>query len=282
VDVVVPHVTYDSERCRLAQNNTFGALMCTPDFEPVFNFLVAGVSSLGLSVDNWLNVALVVTQKALTGSAPTCDTTAALAPHLFVGEKGVFGANATAVVGLTEWMYAVTDGYTAIYSGHDDSSARVQVWPYAMDASLGVAAVTYSQVGDIDASSMSKGRTVGSMQTTSMLACNCSDVEGGIIILCAILPMTGLTPGATRSNYLLQALFPDELTPSLIGACASVDVVVRSVRWPATRFETRTVSVGGDSTTLSSGDCMMRGTCREVDATLFVVSRVEIRLSPGL
>ena len=278
--VVVPHVTY--ERCRLAQNNTFGALMCTPDFEPVFNFLVAGVSSLGLSVDNWLNVALVVTQKALTGSAPTCDTTAALEPHLFLGETGVFGTNATAVVGLTEWMYAVTDGYTAIYSGHDDSSARVQVWPYAMDASLGVAAVTYSQVGDIDASSMSKGRTVGSMQTTSMLACNCSDVEGGIVILCAILPMAGLTPGATRSNYLLQALFPDELTPSLIGACASVDVVVRSVRWPATRFETRTVSVGGDSTTLSSGDCMMRGTCREVDATLFVVSRVEICPSPGL
>ena len=171
---VVPHVTY--ERCKLARNDTFGVLMCTPDFEPAFNYLVAGVSSLGLAVDNWLNVVLVVTQTALTGGAPVCA--AAVEPHTFMAQAGVFGGNATAVVGLTEWMYAVTDGYTAIYSGHEDATARVQVWPYAMDAGLGVAAVTYSQVGDIDASSMSKGRTVGSMQTTSMLACNCSDVEG--------------------------------------------------------------------------------------------------------
>ena len=118
---------------------------------------------------------------------------------------------------------------------------------------------------------MSKGRTVGSLQTTAMMACNCSDVSDGIEILCAILPMSGVPPGADPANYLLGVVFPDENTPKLIGTCAAVDIVVRSVRWPSTRYETRTVSVGGDATTLGTGDCMSRGTCREVDATVFVV-----------
>ena len=263
--LVVPHVAF--ERCKLAQDDTFKTLMCTPDFEPAFNYLVAGVSSLGVAADNWLNVVMVIVQQALTGSAPTCDTTLAMSPHHFMG-PALFGGNATAVVGLTEWMYAVTDGRTAIYATHDDASARVQLWPYAMDASLGVAAVTYNDVGDLDASSMSKGRTVGSLQTTAMLACNCSDlVVGGIEILCSILPMSGMAPGASRGNYLLGVLFPDDLAGPLLGACSAVDIIVRSVRWPATRFETVSVPVG----TLNTGDCMSRGTCREVDATVFVV-----------
>ena len=52
---VIPHATV--VRCQEKEANQYAVLMCTPDFAPFFNFLAAGATSLGLAVDNWLNVA---------------------------------------------------------------------------------------------------------------------------------------------------------------------------------------------------------------------------------
>jgi hypothetical protein len=145
--LVVPHAT--AARCGLARGDTFDTLLCTPDFEPVFNYLVAGVSALGVALDNWGNVALVIVEKFLTNMAPECDAALAFEPHAYATSAAMFGANRTAVVGLTEWMYAVTDGYLAFYFGHDSNSMRHAAWPHAMDAGLGVAAVTFTSVVDM-------------------------------------------------------------------------------------------------------------------------------------
>lgn len=268
---VVPHVT--TVRCAMAYDNSFGVMMCIPDLEPAFNFLVAGISSMGLMVDNWVNVAFAIVQNAVTGTAPTCDALIPqLDPSAFLG-SAVFGNNFTAVVGLTQWMYAVTDGYTAIYKGSDDLGVRTQRWPYAMDASLGVAAVSYGPMSDLDASTITAARTVGSLQTTAMMACNCSNTPAGVEILCAILPLNGLPSARAAPNYLLQVLFPDELTASLIGTCDQVDISVHSNRFSATRYATVPVGLGTSTATLPSPDCVTRGTCREVDATVYVVPR---------
>ena len=268
--LVVPQVTY--ERCQLAKaGTTFHTILCTPDLEPVFNFLVAGLGSLGLALDNWADVALVIVQRALTGTGPTCDTLqAAYLPSVAMNLQA-FRGNATTVVGLTQWLYAVTDGYRAVYAGTSDIHAKAGYWPYAMDPSLGVAAVTYSDSDQLDASSLSGGRTAGSLQTTSMLACNCTDTTEGPEILCAILPMAGV-PGAP-DPYLLQVLWPDEVTPQLLGACGHFDLSVHSVRWQLSRYETQPASFGASSTktTLPTNDCVTRGTCRGVDATIYVV-----------
>ena len=268
---IIPHVT--TVRCAMAYDNSFGVMMCIPDLEPAFNFLVAGISSMGLMVDNWVNVAFAIVQNAVTGTSPTCDAQVPqLDPTLFLG-SAVFGQNFTAVVGLTQWMYAVTDGYTAIYKGSDDLGVRTQRWPYAMDASLGVAAVSYGPMSDLDASTVTAARTVGSLQTTAMMACNCSNTDAGIEILCAILPLNGLPSGKAAANYLLQVLFPDELTARLIGTCDQVDISVHSNRFSATRYATVPVGLGSSTATLPSIDCVTRGTCREVDATVYVVPR---------
>jgi hypothetical protein len=271
VTTIVPHVT--TVRCAMAYDNTFGVMMCIPDMEPAFNFLVAGISSMGLMVDNWVNVAFAIVQNAVTGTSPTCEAQVPqLDPTLFMG-SAVFGRNFTAVVGLTQWMYAVTDGYTAVYKGSDDMGLRTQRWPYAMDASLGVAAVSYGPMSDLDASSVTGGRTVGSLQTTAMMACNCSDSGDGVQILCAILPLNGLPSSKAASNYLLQVLFPDEMTARAIGTCSQVDITVHSNRFSATRYATVPVGLGTSTATLPSVDCVTRGTCREVDATVYVVPR---------
>jgi hypothetical protein len=271
ITMVVPHAT--TVRCALAYDNAFGAMMCIPDLEPAFNFLVAGISSMGLMVDNWVNVAFAIVQNTVTGTAPTCEALVpVLSPSKFLG-SAVFGTNFTAVVGLTQWMYAVTDGYTAIFKGSDDLGVRTQRWPYAMDASLGVAAVSYGPMSDLDASSITAARTVGSLQTTAMMACNCSNTPAGVEILCAILPLNGLPSRKATSNYLLQVLFPDELLASQIGTCDRVDISVHSNRFSATRYATVPVGLGSSTATLPSVDCVTRGTCREVDATVYVVPR---------
>lgn len=153
VTLVVPHAT--CVRCGLARDDTFRTLLCTPDLEPAFGYLVAGIGELGLAVDNWANVVFAIVQSALLGNAPTCESQAgAMTPSAWL-DAPTFGSNFTAVVGLTQWMYAVTDGYLAVYLGGENGGGlRTQRWPYAMDPALGVAAVAYGPASDLDASSV--------------------------------------------------------------------------------------------------------------------------------
>jgi len=265
----IPHSTY--VRCKLAQNDTFHDMLCTPDSEPFFTFLVAAVSDLGLCVDNWLNVALVILEEIFTGARTVCDALPqSLPPHVIMADS-LFGGNLTAVVGLTQWMYAVTDGHVAVYTGHTDAEAKLQRWAHSVDPSHGLAAVVYGGAGDLDASSLSKGRTAGSLQTTAMLGCKCVDIKtGGIQVECSILPMSGVP--SNHDDYYLQALFPGEDVPYQLGSCANVQLSVHSARWSLTRYESRTVTYGVSTVqaVLPSGDCVSRGTCREVDALVYV------------
>lgn len=274
--IVIPRATV--VRCALANEDQFKVLMCTPDLNPFFNFLVAGVSSIGLAIDNWLNVAFLIVETATSGGDPSrgCDTeSGGMMPDL-VSSNGVFAAASfKAVVGLTDWLYAITDGVTAVYMGHTDGGQmKTQTWLHAgMDVRMGVAAVTYSSVHDLDVSALSSGRTAGSMQTTAMMGCNCTDdALLGMRIVCSILPMAGIPASASPDDYLIQVLFPDTAAAKLY-VCDGVDVYVKSVRWSFTRYSSKdaTLGSGGEHVTLPTTDCITRGTCRELDATVWVV-----------
>ena len=281
--IVVPRTTV--VRCALGHlgGAQFGVLMCTPDLAPPFHFLAAGLSSLGQALDNWANAAFLIVETAIstTGSvsAPAaCDPAeSGMLPDLVAADEVFRPGARPVVVGLTDWLYAVTDGVTAVYMGHNDpGQAKMQVWPHeGMDVGLGVAAVTYSSVHDLDVSAFSTGRTVGSMQTTAMLACNCTDDRRlGARILCSILPMAGVPVAAALDDYLVQALFPDTEAAQLY-TCEGLDIYVKSVRWSYTRYASNDATLGtmGERTTLPTGDCIARGTCRELDATVWVVPR---------
>jgi hypothetical protein len=270
--IVIPKATVT--RCMEKEDNQYGILMCTPDLAPFFNFLSASLSSLGLAIDNWVNVALLIVETVLGGDPPQCATSDnAMIPDLIAADT-VFKAG-TVVVGLTDWLYAVTDGATAVYMGHNEGNkARIGRWPFAVDTTLGVAAVTYSGVHDLDVSAFSSGKTAGSMQTTGMLGCNCTDETGGLRVSCAILPISGIPDNTAIENYRFEVLFSDPRAPALY-VCAGVDIYVRPVRWSYTRYETQTVNLGttGAQTTLPSNDCISRGTCRELDSTVWLIPR---------
>jgi hypothetical protein len=44
-------------------------VLCLPDFEPSFNFLLAGLRSTGQLIDNWVNMCMVIAEVELTGSS---------------------------------------------------------------------------------------------------------------------------------------------------------------------------------------------------------------------
>ena len=67
--IQMPHVTH----LRCSRHASEGALMCTPDFEPVFDFLVSGIRDMGYMVNNWANVVYVIVQNSLGISKITCD-----------------------------------------------------------------------------------------------------------------------------------------------------------------------------------------------------------------
>ena len=79
--VQVPEVTYI--RCK--RHGSAGYLMCTPDLEPVFAFLVQGLRDIGIMLDNWLEVIFVVVQGVFGVSTSSCEGVQLVPPVLSPG-----------------------------------------------------------------------------------------------------------------------------------------------------------------------------------------------------
>jgi hypothetical protein len=171
--VQIPVVT--EARCRLFED-TDGKAMCIPDFEPVTRFWVEALRNMGQMVDNWLDILLVVVQGYISPSSiPQCQASP-LSSTLSLQQQGqgdnglhklVFGGNFSVVVGLTETMFAMTDGVSVVYystAKMEMSSEVVQdAWPIEVDVKMGIAAVQYDATDTRD--------DTGRGETTSMLGC---------------------------------------------------------------------------------------------------------------
>lgn len=156
-------------RCRLYKA-TDGLAMCIPDFEPVTRFWVEALHNFGQMLDNWLDIVLVVVQGVLSpGTMPKCSASPLSTLSVHAGEyhKQVFGSNFSVVVGLTENMFAMTDGVSVIYYStakmEMSSEVALDAWPMEVDVKMGIAAVQYESTDTRD--------DTGSGATTSMLGC---------------------------------------------------------------------------------------------------------------
>ena len=166
-------------------------LMCTPDLEPVFTHSVAAVRAFGVVIDNWMGLAAAMAGQTLSSAGPAaerlvggnrrllgvdtaaltsgCPASRALTPETFRG--GLLGGAMT-VVGMTDWLMAATNGSMAFFYGQLNSDAAPRVWPDSdIDVRMGVAAVSFSDVGEMDVSTLSQGRRPGSRQTTTLMGC---------------------------------------------------------------------------------------------------------------
>lgn len=259
--VSVSKVTY----LRCTRHGGEEPLMCTPDLEPVFVFLASGVRSAGFFLNNWLNVLYVIVQGVLGWSQISC--TGELIPSTMdtgAIRASIFGSNRTALVGLTGNLVAVTDGAVVAYEGK--GHLRLASWPSMVNISHGVAAVTHGRASDADVSRLSSA-TSGT--STALFGCICvHGADSGLQIQCTVLPYGGLLANETGS---VPVFFQQGSTVQASLRCSEVDIVVQSVRWPATRFSSP--SGGGAYTGTGNVDCVTSKTCNRVDATVWVIPR---------
>lgn len=254
--VQMPEITH----LRCSRHGDEASLMCTPDMDPFFSFLTTGIRDIGRMVDNWVEVIFVIVQGVLgTRSTPACESSVLSPPMLSSGQlrSTLFGSNQTVVVGLGGWLMAVTDG--AIIAYHGQGKMRMAAWPSAVNVSHGVAAVTYSTSSDRDVTRLSSSAYAST--ATALMGCKCVSDGQRIQLQCSIFPYEGLLANQTS---FVPVFFQQGTTIEQSLKCSDIDIVVQSVRWPATRFS---------SVTTPLPDCSLTSTCNQVDATVWVVPR---------
>jgi hypothetical protein len=237
--------------------------MCLPDFQPSFNMMTSGLRNLGLGMDNWINVVAIIAQKTVgLQNIPTCDELAlGMGPADY--SKELFGTSQPTVVGMTEGLYAVTDGtHAQYYSSYNvlQSITAPNIWPIPIDVRHGVAAVVYSKFA-------TERDEMGNSRTT-MLGCQCSDNAGSppIRIVCG-LALKGIESyGGTLNiteDLTFEVSFQQQSTAQYL-TCNTVEISVQSVRWSSTRF---TGSYDARDTT--DNTCQSKNTCSAIDATVY-------------
>lgn len=133
----------------------------------------------------------------MPGSAPRCE----LAPTstLDVNDnihKLLFGSNTSIVVGLTETMFASTDGYSVLYYSTAkqvvSSQVAQAVWPIPVDVRMGIAAVSYGNSGE-------EGDDGAHGKSTSMMGCRSQPVNN---LLNNLLPpnQSHFCPASTHTH----------------------------------------------------------------------------------
>eukprot|EP00960_Hanusia_phi_P024652 726561-Hanusia_phi.AAC.2 len=303
--VQTPYVTL--YRCRrgmeLQMPDVQRRILCTPDFKPSIDLLVAGLRFLGQAVDNWMDISLVILQTLFTGSAPECAPVPIQLSYENADAVALFGGNYRAVVGLTPGMYAVTDGRSTEYHVFYKQVTReiaYQNWPFPVEPMYGIAAVRYGQLPETD--------TAGGM-TTGMLGCECLDVEGvGAQITCAIVPYlsgasmpaseggvagmlkdfvvggSGAMMAANSSNATQKIPVSFSIpSSSRHVTCKRLKIEVRSLRWPVTRVSASATSRTSWNQNLGAAQANLQQVVERVgaDAVIYVMPQCAYSAVPA-
>ena len=250
----VPAVTV--ERCTRYKADS--VVMCIPDFDPVINMMVSGFRYTGYFVDNWLDISLLVVNAALNRPAPECKSLPDLLRD-FDFKENFFGSNETVMVGMTDYMFARTDGYGVQYFSMDRDWQTVlhpEAFPFRVNVAYGLAAVAHFHDADHDA----KGD-----DTTGLLGCMCQHTNIGLQFTCAVALFDSVISDADQTIPVTFQL----PSTGLMLQCNKVMVKVESVRWPVSRYTSTKVQRMDGSYAQDVG-CASKSTCLYADAAIWV------------
>ena len=267
--VHAPIVT--TKRCNVfgSKGSALDVFMCTPDLQPAFDHAVNGFRDFGTALDNWMGVGASLARRSLTGRAEKCDGRP-LEPSVF--RKGLLLTGRQATVGLTEWTMGVANGSLVYFFGSISTDVIPRPWPEPVDVRFGVAAVSYEEAGEIEVGGVTQGQKPVTRQTSSMLGCRCVDTTSGLVVRCSVVQMGGVNSASTHS---FDVFFQDSTWSSQM-QCRSVEISVKSLRWPVRRYEGKSVPFAGGYADLPESDCLSRGSCESVDATIWLVPRCDL------
>lgn len=248
----VPAVTL--ERCSRFKDD--GVIMCVPDFEPVFVMMASGVRYLGLFVDNWLDVLVLVVEATLGRPSPSCTSLVSVLKDVDF-RKSAFGSNEFVTVGMTDRLFARTDGMAVQYYSMDRDWHTVvhqEAFPFKVNTAYGVAAVSHLPNVDHDP---------GGDDTTGLLGCQCAETGMGFTLTCGVAMYADPVHTTDR---IVPVQFQLQSTAQLM-RCDKVMVKIESIRWPVSRF-TATKVQRADGSYAQDVGCATKGTCLQVTTRL--------------
>ena len=217
----------------LAERSAFErAVMCMPDWTPLANILCAMVRSLGTLLDRWLDVALVVVESSVSGEAAAACSASRSVGSVWSAVSGVLGTReALRVVGLTDAMYAVTDGRSTAYfatTGGPRLQYALENWPFEVETSHGIAAVQYADNQDTD---------IAGQSTTGMFGCACRNTREGMVLSCASVPyqVQNEDSGTHNTSTVHPVRFDRARAPAIM-TCEDVAIQVVSLRFSRRRY----------------------------------------------
>eukprot|EP00961_Rhodomonas_salina_P035198 473530-Rhodomonas_salina.1 len=100
--VELPRVT--AQRCQRYEG--VGVMMCLPDVRRVYDDAAAWLRSVGVLLDNWLDMALVILQRSVGQKVPSCEDPGEKLTGTLNVSRAVFGSNNTVLVGISPSLMA--------------------------------------------------------------------------------------------------------------------------------------------------------------------------------
>ena len=262
-------------RCRAAFALSLSTTLCVPDLFPLFRYTERIVESVGLLLDNWLNIGhMMLLSFFMDRDAGVVDKCSVNGHDIgSLATESMFGDRPTRLLSCTASLLAVTDGHSVIYSNknNDVEPTRVQnAFSDSIDVANGIAAVVF-------AASLLETDENGDAKT-GILGCKCIDgpVGQGVSIVCNV----ALFPAFFDPEHRLQEaqtqiplLFERGTTGRLL-TCRYLRIAVQSVRFPAQVFDVSKQSSSGSASYNHDvySECMTDPRkCNAVDAVVYVM-----------
>lgn len=212
----LPAITY--ERC----SRFGGNIECVPDFGPIFDMATRALHHLGLCLDNWLDVLILIIEATIHITPPKCDTIPSLLANVDF-RTAMFASNATTITGLTDTVFARTDGTGVQYFSMDkdwQTMLHPNAFPFTTNINYGVAAITH--INDFE-------HDINGNDRMDILGCQCFE---GIQIICGVAMQSDQIDAYSRT---IEVSFQLPSTAAVIGSCNSISIYVETLRWPQTR-----------------------------------------------
>jgi len=243
VTIALPVMTF--KRCEYGQSqDSFTGVektvMCIPDFSALYAGLSVMIRAAGVMIDNWLNVAAILIERAVTGRVSvSCDSAYEQRFNMTrAGEIFGVGSASLKIVSMTDRLFAVTDGFSTEYhttTVTDHTEMALGNWPFQVNVGYGVAAVQHGETADMDE---------GGDIRTGLLGCQCLDevdADGvpGIQVWCASVPYTVHSDNETEYNAstIHRVNFDSAITGTYL-TCSTAKIKVSTLRFSQKRFST--------------------------------------------
>jgi len=263
-------------RCRCAFGLSLSTTLCAPDLYPMFRYVERIAESLGLLVDNWLNIGhMMLLSFFLDRDADVVDRCSARAHSVGkLSTDDMFHSMPTRLLSCTASLLAVTDGKNVIYTSKNENKEPIRVpgaFRDSIDVGNGIAAIDF-------ASSLLETDQNGDTRT-GILGCKCVDSEkggAGVLLTCNVALFPAFFDPAQQlqtSETQIPLLFERGTTGRLL-TCRYLRISVQSMRFPAQVFDvSKQSSTGAASYNHDTySECMSDPRkCNSVDAVVYVM-----------